>query len=125
MTRERYGDCWVCDDCYTAHHNGAHEHAGEWYAGESDTPCDSEPLAKLEGFDVADHTCADHYYGQADPVCHDVDSDDYGQHVEPCEWCHELGDENGIETFSSRPCQGCGSTLGGARYRLSLWTRAA
>jgi hypothetical protein len=33
----------------------------------------------------------------------------------------ETGD--GIDEFSSSWCQGCGSTLGGARYRLALMQR--
>jgi hypothetical protein len=46
----------VCTDCYFAHHYGATEHEGQWFAGESDTPCDREPLAKLAGLDLADNT---------------------------------------------------------------------
>jgi altronate hydrolase len=37
----------VCVDCYFAHHYGASEHGGAWFAGESDTPADREPLALL------------------------------------------------------------------------------
>jgi len=46
----------VCTDCYFAHHYGAHEHDGEWFAGESDSPADREPLNKLAGYDLADDT---------------------------------------------------------------------
>ena len=82
----------VCVDCYFAHHYGAHEHEGEWFAGESDVPCDREPLALLAGFDLADGT--------------------------------DSNTGEGMETFSWRSCDGCGSTLGGARYALATFERA-
>ena len=122
-----YGEAWVCTDCYFAHHYGvttvdreatddeSHDwHGGylrdghslpniveetdhgltvrEWFAGDSDTPCDRQPLARLDGFDTADNTDG------------------------------ETGD--GIHEFSWSSCDGCGSTLGGSRYRLSLWERS-
>ncbi len=89
MTRAEYGEAYVCVDCYFSHHYGATEHEGQWFAGESDAPCDREPLCKLEGYDLADNT----------------DS--------------ESGE--GMDDFSWRSCEGCGSTLGGARYRLALF----
>lgn len=88
---DHVGDVWVCVDCYFTHHYGAHEHEGEWFAGESDTACDREPLTLLEGCELADNT----------------DS--------------ETGE--GMDDFSWRSCQGCGSTLGGSRYRLALFAR--
>jgi hypothetical protein len=85
-------DIMVCVDCYFAHHYGAHQHDGQWFAGESDTPADRPPLALIEPeWEVSDNT----------------DS--------------ETGD--GIYTFSSTDCQGCGSFLGGERYRLRLTIR--
>lgn len=84
-----HGDAMVCTDCYFAHHFGAHEHEGQWYAGDSDTPCAMEPLNRL-GFHLADNT----------------DS--------------ETGE--GIDEFSWQTCDGCGSTLGGSRYRLAVWS---
>ena len=29
---EQYGDAWVCVECYFAHHYGATEHDGQWFA---------------------------------------------------------------------------------------------
>ena len=55
-TATEYLPVWVCTDCYFAHHYGAHEHDGQWYAGESDSPADREPLALLDGYDLADNT---------------------------------------------------------------------
>jgi hypothetical protein len=83
-------DVMVCTDCYFTHHYGATEHDGQWFAGDSDTPSDGEPLALLDRSELADNT----------------DS--------------ETGD--GMETFSWSRCQGCGSTLGGSRYRLAVFT---
>lgn len=117
---ETYTDVWVCVDCYFAHHYGASEHerplsgaetshylhgyldipgtitetveglvVSQWYAGESDTPCDREPLGLwVQGHHLADNT----------------DS--------------ETGE--GIDEFSWRQCSGCGSTLGGSRYRMAV-----
>jgi hypothetical protein len=82
-------DVWVCTDCYFAHHFGAHEHEGQWFAGESVIAADREPLALLEGFELADNTDA------------------------------ETGE--GTQDFSWSTCEGCGSTLGGSRDRLSTW----
>lgn len=101
--RERYTDCeenytlWqsggyaaeVCEDCYFAHHYGAHEYNGQWFAGESDTASERKPLGLIaDDADVLDWT----------------DS--------------ETG--RGIDTFSMNRCAGCGSALGGARYRLLI-----
>ncbi len=93
---ESYGEAWVCVDCYFAHHYGAHEHEGQWFAGESDSPSDREPLALLEGYELADNT--------------DVNQ--------------EFGEETGEQDFSWRSCDGCGSTLGGSRHRLAVFERA-
>ncbi len=84
-----YGEAYVCTDCYFAHHYGATERDGHWYAGESDSPADRPPLALLDGFELADNT----------------DS--------------ETGE--GMDDFSWSACSGCGSTLGGSRYRLALF----
>lgn len=92
-------DIWVCVDCYFAHHYGAHEHDGQWFAGESDTPADREPLALLS-------TVAKYVSPWAD-VTDNTDS--------------ETGE--GIDPFSSSACEGCGSPLGGARYRLAVWPK--
>lgn len=86
----KYTDAWVCVDCYFAHHYGMTEHGGEWFAGESDTPADREPLALLRGFGLGDGT---------------------GENGE------------GSDTFSWRRCDGCGSSLGGTRYRLAIFER--
>lgn len=59
----------VCTDCYIAHHYGAAEHDGKWFAGESDTPCDREPLALLEGYDLADATDSEYDDGFSWGTC--------------------------------------------------------
>jgi hypothetical protein len=85
-----YADIWVCVDCYFAHHYGAHEHEGQWYAGESDIPSDRKPL------------------GMIDDERHLADNTD-----------SETGE--GIDSFSMSRCDGCGSSLGGERYRLAVF----
>lgn len=48
---------WVCTDCYFAHHYGAREHDGRWYAGEFDEPCEAgEPLRNLVSEELSDWT---------------------------------------------------------------------
>lgn len=85
------GDVMVCTDCYFAHHYGATEVDGQWFAGESETPADREPLSRLRDLERADAT----------------DS--------------ETGE--GVDAFSWSSCDGCGSTLGGTRYRLRAFER--
>jgi hypothetical protein len=148
MTTERYGDVWVCVDCYFAHHYGAHLQDFEpeeiwpgeyhdphlqvvqlWFVGEADEPVggwhdirvnhdlrhNREPLGLLEGFEVADNTCSNHYYGQ------EPEEDEHGVLISPCDQCGMTTWEDGITDFSWSRCHGCGSHLGGSRYRLSLW----
>jgi hypothetical protein len=146
-----YGDAWVCTDCYFAHHYGARQEetvvevgwledeqrygirgANLWYAGEDDEPVggwheirvnhaldhNREPLGLIEDdIEITDNTCSNHYYGQ------NCETDDDGNNVEPCEQCGSSDDENGIQDFSWSRCHGCGSPLGGSRYRLHLWKR--
>lgn len=114
-TTVAHSNVWVCTDCYFAHHYGAHQHDGQWFAGESDTPCEREPLALLAGDDLSDNTCSDHYYEQ------DCSKNEDGENTEPCAQCGSSDDENGMDDFSWSWCAGCGSTLGGSRYRLAVW----
>jgi hypothetical protein len=81
------GNIEVCVDCYFAHHYGATLVDGEWFAGESDSPCEREPLKHMDNCELADNT----------------DSET----------------EEGITDFSWGSCDGCGSNLGGSRYRLA------
>ena len=91
-TENRY-DIMVCEDCYFAHHYGATERDGQWYAGESDTASDHKPLGLVD---------------DADELTDNTDS--------------ETGE--GIEEFARSRCEGCGSRLGGSRYRLAVWPAA-
>jgi len=125
-------DVWVCVDCYFAHHYGVTAAVVDlgpipldqvpnyvadgatilWYAGESDDPSDREPLGLIpDDRLVTDNTCDNHLWRP------DIDDDGLGF---PCPHCTGESDEDGIEDFSWRSCQGCGSTLGGARYRLAI-----
>lgn len=93
------GNLWVCVDCYFAHHYGVTEVDGEFFAGESDTPADCEPLHLTMGCELADNTNSNVEFG----------GDDY--------------DESGMQDFSWSSCDGCNSTLGGSRYRLAYWVK--
>lgn len=134
----------VCWDCYFAHHYGITVTASveaadggtlevpvgpdesiqayidkgctiRYYAGDSDTPADRVPLSRLTGR-LADNTCSNH---DVDDVYAD-DGDRTGETTE-CPHCGQTGYENGIDEFSRSQCDGCGSTLGGYRYRLALF----
>jgi hypothetical protein len=89
MISATFSSVWVCVDCYLTHHYGAQKNDGKWFAGESDTPCDREPLNRLSDSEIADNTNS------------------------------ETGE--GINDFSRYSCDGCGSTLGGSRYRLAVF----
>jgi len=91
----------VCHDCYFAHHYGRTFHDGEWYAGESDQPSDRKPLG-LFG-DVERHDLTDWTYDESDP-----------ENDANVRW-HGSGNTD----FSMSSCGGCGSHLGGARFRLA------
>jgi ribosomal protein L37AE/L43A len=137
MAHEFCDTIHVCTDCYFAHHYGITwmsreangdlfgpwtaderaeligEHDWVWYAGDSDTPCDREPFGKIEeGYWVEDATCSNHEVTDcAMGVC------DY----HACPHCGHNDPDDGIDEFSSWSCHGCGSHLGGSRYRMSLW----
>lgn len=137
----------VCTDCYFAHHFGAHEHEGQWYSGESDMPCQSgEPLRLIgDDVDVWDATCSDHAnttvtcigcagegWGWWRSEAHLAGDENWhecelcegtGSLAVPCPHCRSTDDDNGIDEFSWHFCQGCGSSLGGSRYRLSITER--
>ena len=106
------GDLWVCVDCYFAHHYGAHEHDGQWYAGEDDSPCDREPLGRVADCELADNTCSDHELVK-------IGEDEFGDDLMECPHCEGTDYESGMDDFSWSQCDGCGSYLGGARYRLA------
>jgi hypothetical protein len=95
-------DIMVCTDCYFAHHYGTTSQPTAdggtvWYSGDSDTPADCEPLARLAGCELSDNA--------------------YGESYDGLDWSGE-----GVDAFSWSTCEGCGSTLGGARYRLAVWS---
>jgi hypothetical protein len=54
------GGVHVCTDCYFAHHFGAYQdETGRWFTTDTVTPCDAEPLAWLDGFELFDDTDSD------------------------------------------------------------------
>lgn len=114
---------WVCEDCYIAHHFGffpcgpSSECGGTqhnckpgvimWHIGEGDTVSDREPLTLLDGYEIYDGTCSNHYDGQ------DPDDDE-------CKICGRGAEEDGVQSFTWSSCEGCGSHLGGGRSLLTL-----
>jgi ribosomal protein L37AE/L43A len=91
---------WVCVDCFYTHH-------GIFEEEEHGTP-DKEPLS-LIGDDVEvtsgvlehDEDCPNirdgKWVGESDETCEEIE-------------------------FSHSACHGCGSTLGGSRHALTIWT---
>lgn len=100
LTLDKQADTlWICVDCYYARHG---------IADELDYTPDREPLnlisadAELSaGMMAEEHACG---YTGADGT----------EHWQECECEHD--------TFSWSPCDGCGSTLGGAREALTIWS---
>ena len=91
-----YHNVEVCTDCYYAHHG---------LEDDGPTP-DREPLGLVDPADeITDNTCSNH------------DGDDENA----CTYCGQDGYETGETEFSWSSCEGCGSNLGGARYRLAVW----
>lgn len=89
---------WVCVDCYETHH-GVRE---EWRE-----PPDREPLCLLDESVVV--VTAGRW--PHEPDCPNVvDGEWVGEHDCDCERME----------FSWSPCEGCGSTLGGAREALTI-----
>lgn len=96
-TETEHYEAWVCTDCYYAYH-GLDE-------DETEAP-DSEPLGLIDpAADVSDNTCSSHDGGDETA----------------CIQCSQTGYEDGITEFSWSRCDGCGSHLGGSRYRLAVW----
>lgn len=108
----------VCTDCYFAHHYGWREpYPGQFTTGPDfglESAVDRQPLGLLPEIGhvsggevvtfISDWTCSDH------------DANDRG----PCTHCGSDGFDDGITTFSMSSCDGCGSRLGGSRYRLAI-----
>lgn len=91
---------WVCVDCYETHH-GVRE---DWRE-----PPDREPLNLIpEDAEVT----AGLLWEEHDEDCPNRKAREW---VEECE-CEHV-------TFSWSSCEGCGSTLGGAREALTVWTK--
>lgn len=106
----------------------------EWFSGDSDARCcGGEPLAELpdvcfavrrpvrvHGHGPESRNNDGHPVHWFDFTCsnHDVDEPE-----DTCPHCERSGHESGIDEFSSSPCHGCGSHLGGARYRLAGFIR--
>jgi hypothetical protein len=88
-------DIMVCTDCYFAHHYGT----------------TSQPTADGETV---------WYSGESDES---ADREPLARLTE-CELSDNTDSETGegIDDFSWSSCDGCGSTLGGSRYRLAVWS---
>lgn len=93
MTSTAITSLWVCLDCLMAHEDPC------GLADSGHLP-DREPLGLIDpGHSVTSGLLA-------------------SDHAEDC-----LGEECDCEevTFTYMPCEGCGSTLAGSRYALTLW----
>lgn len=101
--REALGAIWVCTTCYLAH-NGMLED------DDSETAPDREPLS-IVGDDV--DITAGLLYSEHDSDClrRSLEGDAPGDYECECE----------RREFSWSSCEGCGSSLGGSRYALTLW----
>lgn len=148
MDEPNSGDVMVCTDCYFAHHYGCtpiaidpaaddgpltgpigwDELAGylrdgwtvKYRVGES--LVDLMPLGLFydQPYDLWDATCSDHD-GTDDHTWFDILQIKLEDVPHPCTQCGHADYETGIQEFSWVWCSGCGSTLGGSRYRLH-WT---
>lgn len=100
MTEEAPTLLWVCQDCYVTDANGTPSDDPDY------TP-DREPLSLIpEGVSVTSGMLFEHHAED----CPNRIEDEY---VADCD-CETI-------SFSSRVCDGCGSTLAGSRYALTMW----
>jgi hypothetical protein len=100
---EAIGTLWVCTDCMTTRETGE----------DPDVAPDREPWGTLDA-------------GAGDVTPGLL----WSEHYDPagCESAFDSGGECGCdrEDFvhgDLRPCDGCGSSLGGSRYAYTLWGR--
>lgn len=85
-TRVPTYDIMVCQDCYFAHHYGYHEHEGSFYAGDTDTAADREPLSRVgEGMRLWDAV--------------DTDTGE-GMETFSWSWCEGCGSQLGGSRYS-------------------------
>ncbi len=95
-----YSDLWVCVDCYQ-----------EFHGIEPSTEERTDGLSlwdDIKGpWHLTDNVCANHN----------------GTPDTSCDYCGQSDYDDGMTTFSMASCDGCGSTLGGARYRLAYWPK--
>lgn len=106
-----YTDVWVCSDCMLAE-NGYDDHLNE---DGTVTATGLEPFGLWrQNHRLTDNTCSNH------DVEDTYDEDSYRDGgTTTCPHCGQDGHESGIDEFSWRQCSGCGSTLGGSRYRYA------
>lgn len=118
-------------ECDGRHVTTIYDH-DDWVA--NDRPA-RPPAEHLTGFDYHAWVCVDcyfvHHYGyEADNIDENGLIRETGlkamgrlDDVHPFRVTDNTDSETGegIEEFSWRNCAGCGSTLGGARYRLAIW----
>lgn len=89
---------WVCQCCMLNHANG--ECGCGAYYGEDP---DHDPLSLVDNSKIT--------MGMA-----------HEEHSEECEQLDDLDDcDCETNTYSTSPCQGCGSWLHGKRYAMTLW----
>lgn len=83
---------------------------------------DLMPLGEFcdQPYDLWDATCSDHD-GADDHTWLPLLEIKLEDVPHPCTHCKRADYDNGLYEFSWSSCQGCGSGLGGARYRLH-WT---
>jgi hypothetical protein len=93
VSTRNYSDAWVCTDCYFAHHYGYLQHNRAYLVGPDFDP--DKDVAECEPLALLAGL----------DLSDNVDSET----------------ENGIAEFSWTSCDGCGSRLGGSRYRLAVW----
>lgn len=105
---------WICTDCLMMHANGECE----------GTP-DREPMNLLEGVDVTLGLMADEHHEDCDyrNSMSARDTEEILNLPERTE-SYECNLECEQDTFSTRPCDGCGSSLAGSRDAATVWSES-
>jgi len=119
---------WVCVDCYFAHHYGAERVVREatdaevahWLHSEHNTYHAREVMG-IEFTETPEGVeAAEWFAGDSDSRCEGGEPLRLIPEIaEVFDWTDSESGE-GIDEFSWRFCDGCGSRLGGSRHRLAV-----
>lgn len=128
MNTKKIGSVEVCEECYFAYHYGADEAtATTTYINDPEgAEKRSAELLKLieDQRDLTDWTYPSAKFEHRTIVDEDGDEVRVVRLIDydGSDITDQADGDTGITDFSWKSCDGCGSDLGGSRYRLAMWS---